>query len=446
MFLLDYLKPAKPIEPIKDVGAINKLFRKYRLNIIFAMTLGYGFYYTCRLGLSVVKKPLIDGGILSPEQLGQIGAAMFYGYAFGKFVNGFLADHLNIRKLFVMGLVLSGLCNLFFGFSHLLWIFILVWAINGWVQSLGAGSCVVSLAHWYTFHERGRYYGIWSTSHSIGEGLTFIVSSTLVTYFGWRAGFLGPGVACIALSGLFYWLMQDRPAACGLPRVSDWKNEHGQIVEPKTLNTFSAQMEIFKNPAIWILCFASAMMYITRYAVTSWGMLFLQEAKGYNTVQAGTLLGINTFMGVIGGLVYGYISDKTFNGRRPPASFLYGIFELLSLAIIFIFPVTNFYILASAFALFGFTIGGMLLGFAGLFAVDIAPKKAAGAVVGFIGIFSYIATALQEHISGYLIEKHSQIVDGVMKYDFSSAIIFWIGASLIATLLGLLVWNAKIEE
>jgi OPA family sugar phosphate sensor protein UhpC-like MFS transporter len=444
--ILDILKPAKPIKPLQDAAEIDKIFRKHRLRIIIAMTFGYGFYYTCRLGLSVVKKPLIDGGILTPEQLGQIGAAMFYGYAFGKFVNGFLADHLNVRKLFVIGLVLSALCNFAFGFSSLLWVFIIAWAFNGWFQGIGSGCCVVSLANWYTYHERGRYYGIWSSSHSIGEGLTFVVSSTLVAYGGWRCGFLGPAVTGIFLSGLFYWLMQDRPSSCGLPRVTDWKNEHGQIAEPPTLNTFSAQLQIFKNPAIWILCCASAMMYITRYAVTSWGMLFLQEAKNFSTIQAGTLLGINTFMGVIGGIIYGFISDKIFNGRRPPASLLYGILELLSLAVIFVLPVKNYYLLAAAFALFGFTIGGLLLGLCGLLAIDIAPKKAAGAVIGFIGIFSYVATALQEHISGYIIEKNSQTINGIIKYDFSSAIIFWIGASFVATLLGLIIWNAKVEE
>jgi len=35
-----------------------------------AITLGYGIAYTCRLGLSVVKKPLIDGGIFTAEDLG----------------------------------------------------------------------------------------------------------------------------------------------------------------------------------------------------------------------------------------------------------------------------------------------------------------------------------------------------------------------------------------
>ncbi len=62
---------------------IDATYRRQRLRIMLAITLGYGFIYTCRLGLSILKKPLIDGGIFTVEELGMIGAALFYGYAAG---------------------------------------------------------------------------------------------------------------------------------------------------------------------------------------------------------------------------------------------------------------------------------------------------------------------------------------------------------------------------
>ena len=43
------------------------------------ITIGYGIAYTCRLGLSVVKKPLIDAGIFSADELGMIAIlGIFY--------------------------------------------------------------------------------------------------------------------------------------------------------------------------------------------------------------------------------------------------------------------------------------------------------------------------------------------------------------------------------
>ena len=82
--------PAAPA--LADGAQIDALYRRYRFQVLVAITIGYAFAYTCRLALSVVKKPLIDEGIFSPEDLGLIGSALFYTYALGKLVNGFLAD------------------------------------------------------------------------------------------------------------------------------------------------------------------------------------------------------------------------------------------------------------------------------------------------------------------------------------------------------------------
>ncbi|MGQ9853391.1 MAG: MFS transporter, partial [Candidatus Oleimicrobiaceae bacterium] len=65
---------------IQDQRLIDHLYRRNRLLVMIAITVGYGLAYTCRLGLSVVKKPLVDGGVFSPAQLGTIGAAFFYSY------------------------------------------------------------------------------------------------------------------------------------------------------------------------------------------------------------------------------------------------------------------------------------------------------------------------------------------------------------------------------
>ena len=161
---------------------------------MIAITAGYALAYTCRLGLDVVKKPLIDQGIFTADQLGIIGSAVFYAYAFGKLVNGFLADHANVKRFFATGVLLSASINLFMGWSTLLWVAVVLWGFNGWFQGFGAPSGVVAMSQWLATGSAAGIYGIWSTAHPMGEGLTFVGSAALVTYFGWRAGFMGPGL------------------------------------------------------------------------------------------------------------------------------------------------------------------------------------------------------------------------------------------------------------
>ena len=112
--------PEKPL--IQDPEKIDKIYKRKRLSVMLAITLGYGFSYTCRLGLSVVKKPLIDAGLFSAEQLGIVGSAIFYSYAFGRMTNGFLADHSNIKRFFPLGLLISALINIAMGSSTIFWL------------------------------------------------------------------------------------------------------------------------------------------------------------------------------------------------------------------------------------------------------------------------------------------------------------------------------------
>ena len=186
--------------PLTDPVVVNRLFHSSRVRVLLAITLGYALVYTCRLALSMVKKPLIDEGIFTPSELGLIGSALFYTYALGKLVNGFLADHANLRLFFAFGVLVSACLNVAMGFSTLLWLSVVLWALNGWFQGFGAPAGVVALAQWFSNRERGRFYGVWSTAHSIGEGLTFVVVGAVVAAFGWRFGFWVPGLVCIGVA------------------------------------------------------------------------------------------------------------------------------------------------------------------------------------------------------------------------------------------------------
>ena len=437
----------KPL--LEDKQKVDSLYKRYRVHVMLAITIGYGIAYTCRLGLSVVKKPLIDGGIMSAYDLGVIGSGLLYGYALGKLTNGFLADHANLKRFYATGVLVSAVINILMGRSDLLWIWVGLWALNGWFQGFGAPTGAVTLANWFSTRERGRMYGIWSTGHAIGEGLTFVGSAALVSFFGWQAGFWGPGIMCVFVAVAIYLVMKDRPTSLGLPSVADWKNDHGVPItdqEGQPLKTGKAQALILKMPAIWILGLASATMYMTRYAINSWGFLYLQEAKGYSLVEAGGILGLNTLAGIIGCVAYGFISDNLFRARRPPVTLLFGIVEVLALAVIFFSPPGHPILLTIAFVVYGFTLSGLLAALGGLFAIDIVPKKAAGAAMGFIGVFSYVGAGIQDQISGLLIEQGTTILEGVRLYDFSAAVAYWIGSSVVSMILAAILWRVKVSD
>lgn len=426
---------------------VDNQMRRHRIRVMLAITVGYGMYYTCRLGLSVVKKPLIDEGIFTITELGFLGSALFYGYAFGKFFNGFLADHIRPKLFFAAGLALSAVANMAMGWWTVIALSMVIWAINGWFQGFGAPSSVVTLTNWFSKHERGRFYGIWSGGHFIGEGITFYVVAAIVAALGWRYGFWVPGVLCLATAAWSYAFLQNKPTSLGLPSVANWKNDLWEPERPRKVrpSIWSVQRSIFKIPALWILALSSALMYVTRYAINSWGILYLQEVRGYSLVEAGFFLSIHTIAGLVGAISYGFISDKLFDARRPPSNLLFAIIEVAALVLIFFGP-DNQLALSLGFLLYGIGLSGLLTAIGGLFAVDIAPSRVAGAAMGFIGVYSYLGAAVQESISARLIEAGVSYVDGVRVYNFDDAIFFWIACSVVSMVLAASLWNARVRD
>ena len=443
--VVNYFKtgPDKPL--LEDPVQIRKIYEFKRWSVFISLVIGYGFFYTCRLSLSVAKKHMIDAGIVDVNQLGIIGAVLLYVYAFGKFFNGVLADRANIRRFMSIALLLSAIVNLLFGLTTYFMLFVILWGMNGWFQSIGSAPSVVSLCQWFSNNERGTRYGIWAGAHNIGEGLTFIGTSFLVGALGWSWGFIGPGIACIIIAGIMYITLADRPQTYGLPHVADYKNDYS-AGKPTGESVAKLQIIVLKSPLVWILGLSSALMYVCRYGIHSWGPLYLQEVKNYSLVESGFLIGLNTMLGLAGAMFSGFFSDRFFNSRRNVPTLMYGLLLTSSLLLLHLNPPGNYWLDMVALGCFEFSIGGLIVFLAGLIAVDILPTRAAGAVKGIIGLFSYLGAATQDWISGYLISAGKTVVDGQTTYNFDYAFYFWIGASILSLILATTVWNVKAKE
>ncbi|TZF84901.1 MFS transporter [Pedobacter sp. BS3] len=408
-----------------------------RLQVFLSATFGYGFYYVCRLSLNVIKKPLIDHHILTETQLGIVGSALFFSYAVGKFVNGFLVDRSNIRRFMALGLFVSAIINLSMGFIDSFVLFVVLWGVNGWFQSMGAPPAIVSMSRWFNNKERGTYYGFFSASHNIGEAFTYIFTALLVSYAGWQWGFVGAFIAGILGVIIVLLWLHDSPEAKGLPpvMVSATKKDIGKL-----------QLEVLKTPAIWILAISSSLMYVSRYAITSWGMLFLQEHRGYGAVHASFIISISSISGIFGNIFSGWVSDKFFNSSRNIPAFIFGVLNTLSIALFLLIPIGYEWVEYIAMVVFGFSIGVLICYLAGLMAVDIVPKRVSGAAIGVVGVASYIGAGLQDIVSGMLIESGKTVQGNVVNYNFAPVLFFWIGAALLSVILCLLIWNVKPKE
>lgn len=438
-----------PIPQGEDVGTPkgDKRYRRLAFESFVAATVGYSLYYVCRTSLNVMKKPIIDSGFLDAAELGVIGSALLFAYAIGKAVNGFICDYCNIKRFMATGLAVSLAVNLTMGLlgfvdsavptAVIFGIFIVLWAINGWAQSMGSPPAIISLSRWFPLSRRGTFYGIFSASHNLGEFFSFLFVGNVVLAAGWQWGFVGSAVAGALGVVLVILLLHDTPQSKGLPTIETIAHEKVQ----SDLSTKEIQRQVLLSPAVWVLAGASAFMYISRYAINGWGILFLEEVKGFDSETAVWIVSINALLGIFGTVLSGWFSDSLFGGDRRVPALIFGVVNTVAL-VLFVYGGDALWVNVLAMSLFGVAMGVLICFLGGLMAVDIVPRRATGAALGIVGVASYIAAGLQDVISGWLIESGTTtLADGTREYDFTWATIFWITASVISFLLPLLNWR-----
>lgn len=404
----------------------------WKIRIFYAMYVGYGAYYLTRKSFTYAMPFLMQDLGFTKADLGILGSILYLTYGLSKFVSGVVSDKSNPRYFMSIGLMCTGLLNIFFGLSSSILFFGIFWGLNGWFQGWGFPPCARLLTHWYPQKERGTWWSLWSTSQNIGTFLSPYIIYALSGYFGsWRYAMYVPGVFSIGIGLFLMNRLRDTPQSLGLPEIDKQEN----LSKPEAENFSKRDLIVnfvLKNRAIWLLGFAYFFVYFVRASLSDWGQLFLLEEKNVPLLVGASCILSFEIGGLIGSLVAGSISDWFFAKRRGIVTVLYSIGIILAISFIWWTPVFNSYIALSIFFILGFFIFGpqMLIG---VMAAEMSHKKASGSATGFVGWLSYLGAT----VAGYPLGK---IVD---IYGWSAAFAILTVCSLVTLCLLLPLWSAQ---
>ena len=435
MGLFSFLKTPAYIKPIEDTTIVKQQYDYWRLRIFYSMYLGYIFFYFTRKSLVSATPALIQELGLEISHIGLLSSILAISYGASKFLSGILADRCNPRYFMSIGLILTGICNIFFGMSSSLFVFAIIWGLNGWFQGWGWPPCARLLTHWYSQKERGRWWGVWNSSHSIGGAIIPIIVAFCITAWGWRYAMYVPGMMCIGM-GLFVMnRMRDTPQSLGLPTIEAYKNDY-PTAKHESEKELTVKEILFKyvlnNKYIWILAISYFFIYIIRQAVNDWAALYLIKTKGYSLLAAN--VGVSWFEigGALGGFAAGWASDRIFQARRGPINVICSCLVVLAIFGLYFSPPNS--IILDHFLIFsiGFLIFGpqMLIGMA---AAELSHKKAAGTATGFTGWFAYLGAS----VAGYPITKV------IAKWGWEGFFVCLGFCGLVAALLLVPLWRVK---
>lgn len=435
--ILNFFKPAEHTSEIKDEQVVKKEYRYWRIRIFYAMFIGYVFYYFTRKSFTFAMPALMLDLGLNKAQLGILGSILYITYGISKFASGVMSDQSNPRFFMAVGLIITGITNILFGFSSSLILFALFWGINGWFQGWGWPPCARLLTHWYSQKERGSWWSVWSTSHNVGGFLIPIFAGLCAEWFGWRYAMFIPGGLCILMGFMLMNRLRDTPQSLGLPPIEKFRNDYPTTAkeidkEEKELSTKQILFDhVLKNKWMWFLAIASFFVYVVRMAINDWSALYLMETKNYSMLKANSCVALFDIGGLFGMLAAGWLSDRLWRGKRGPMNVIFSVGMLGSLMAFWMLPESSSLMQSTLL----FTIGFFLFGpqmLIGLTAAELAHKKAAGTASGFAGWFAYFGAAASGYPLGTVAEK----------FGWQGYFIILAACSLLTILLFVPMWNA----
>lgn len=435
MSLLQVLKKPSSITPDSKDTDVQASYRYWRWRIFVGMYIGYVFYYFSRNSYGSIKPLLMQDLGFSKSDLGVLTSVFAISYGLSKFLSGILSDRSNPRIFMSVGLVFTGILNIFFGCSSSPLLMAVLWGLNGWFQGWGWPPCAKLLTHWYSQKERGTWWGMQNSSHNVGAALIPLLVGLAAQQFGWRYGMYTAGILSIAIGIVIFFTLRDTPTTLGLPSIERFKrDEDPSLLSQENDITMKDLLikYILNNSYLWILGIAYFFIYLIRGAISEWTPLFLMETRGYQLVTANAAITWFEVGGLVGSLVAGWASDKIFRGRRGPVNILFSASVVGAICALWLFPATTVIIDYLLVFVIGFLIFGpqMLIGMA---AVELSHKKAAGGATGFIGFIAYLGMAN----AGYPLTK---VMESTGWNGFFATLVF---CGVVSVLLLLPFWAVK---
>jgi sugar phosphate permease len=415
-------------------------FSVWQRRIFLLLWVTYASFYLGRVNFSVALPGIMSDFGWTRANVGAVGTALFWAYAVGQFINGQLGDKFGARVMVTIGVTISALMNLLFGFSQALGVMILIWGVNGYVQSMGWAPIVKTLANWFPPRLRGKMSGRLGTSYILGGAISVALAGFIAVRFGWRATFFIPS-ALLLISGIYWFLRaKNSPESEGLPTLEALEEE--AIPPAKTtdqsgdtyLGLRYTLMSTLGNPRIWMMGWVLFFVNIVRYGFLTWAPTYLFEVQGAAIDKAAYSSVIFPIAGALGAVFAGWATDRWFQSRRAPVGTISLIMAgVLAWSYRFLVPVDQWFLGLLNLAAIGFAIFGAHVLIVAAAPMDFGTRKAASSATGFIDGWGYIGAGLQGFGTGLLVDA----------WGWNAGFIFWIICAFLGAGLMLLMWGYK---
>jgi len=357
---------------------------------------------------------------LTYSTLGIIASSFFITYAIGQIANGYMSVHYNPVKLLIIGVFGSSIMNILFGLSNDFITLLLLWSINGYFQSIGWPTTIRLISSAIRLSDIGKVFGLFNTSWALGHVLSWFFTSIIVSFMGWRNGFI--------INGFIFSAIGFTTVTCLLRK--ELKNfQIANNNDYKSITKFRFYL--------LIIAFLSLSYFIIDFV--RYGLIVYLPSYIYSLEQVllvSTLISIILpVMGSIGMIITGWLSDKLFRNNEVLLAILLSLIVTIS---IYIFPQiyeSYRFVGLMILILLSLSLYGLASQIISIIPAGVISRKYLSMVSGIVNSLGSFGAFTSSIISGIMIEA----------YGFHSIFKLWSYVHIIQ-IVSLMIIYIKLKE
>jgi MFS family permease len=362
---------------------------------------------------------------------------------------GGLIDRFGPRRVMPLGAFVTGCALLWLSRSSALWHFYVGFGI---VAALGSSMLYVVpvttiVSNWFARH-RGTAIGIVTAAPGTSQLLLLPLLQYLINRIGWRNAYLLLGAVLVLIpTTLIRLFLYGRPSDRGLSvedemRSPKHKGDHATVAEDAAETRTKTELVVLdkewaetewtiwnsiRTIRFWALTLVMAMFTVGFFLISIQLVAYLQD-KGYSSMVAASVIGLQGFVNIVGTLLGGFVGDRW--GRERTLTLSVAIF-IVCIVLLAIGGLTVSPAIVYAFAVV-YGIGfGMAFPTLMASAADLFQGQHFGSILGIIALGGYLGAALGAWLSGFF-------------FDLTRAYYLnFIVAALVMVISAVLIWKAS---
>jgi MFS family permease len=344
----------------------------------------YFFQYALRSAPSVMMPQLTEAFGVNARGVSAIVGMFYYGYSPFSLVAGSSMDRFGAKRVIPIGAAVVGIGALFFGTGNAT-----LANVGRFLQGAGGAFALIGAVYLITknFPASVAASLIGATQMfgmAGGSAGQFLVGPIIKNGLSWDRFWIYSGCLGLVISGVLLIL---------LPKETPETTTRGSGAFATLLRSLG---KVFRNPQSILCGFISGLLFIpTTILGMTWGVRFLQEARG-REYEAAVVLAATIPLGwMIGCPLLGFISDRL--GRRKPVIFG-GTIMLLAVVTWVLFGDPAILRGHSVGILMGIASGAAMLPYTVI--KEANPPELGGTATGVINFLNFTFSALLGPVFG----------------------------------------------